>query len=91
MESKILSTLLNHYQDVFNEELGTFKGQKARIYVDPGAQLRFCEALPIPYTIRNKVEVEFRALDKQGILPVQFADWAPQLYVIWNDSYLQRF
>ena len=65
---------------MFKEELGKLKGHQARIYVDPGAQPRFCKARPVPYAMRSQVEAELQRLTEQGILqPVQFADWAPPI------------
>ena len=77
IQSKTLAQVLDCYQDVFKEELRKLKGHQARIYVDPGAQSRFCKARPVPYVMRSKVEAELQRLTEQGILqPVQFADWA---------------
>ena len=53
------------------------KGYEAKIYVDPGAQLKYGKARSVPYAMRGKVEEELECLVSEGIIePVQFADWA---------------
>ena len=73
----LLRSLLDKYAEVFREGLGELEGHEAKIYVDRGAQPKFCKARPIPYAMRSKVEEELAQLQKQGIItPIQFADWA---------------
>ncbi len=53
---------------------------EARIDVDLHVQPRYCKACPIPFTLRDKVEVELKHLQKEGIIEaVQTADWASLL------------
>ena len=57
--------------------LGTLQEYEAKIYVDPGAQPKYCKARSVPYAMRGKVEEELERLVSEGIIePVQFADWA---------------
>ena len=66
--------ILDRYQEVFKSELGTLKGYKAQISVDPNATPRFCKARPVPYAMHGKVDEELQCLEKEGIIePVQFA------------------
>ena len=72
-----LQTVLAHYSDVFQPELGMMKDFKAKIYVDPTVPPRFCKARSVPYAMRSLVEAELDKLVDQGILtPVKHADWA---------------
>ena len=58
MASPGLHDLLNKYDELFQERLGTFKDYEAKIEVDSGATLRFCKARTIPCTMQEKVEEE---------------------------------
>ena len=79
----LLQELLDRHQEVFNAELGTLKGYKAHISVDPNATPRFCKARPVPYALYGKVDEELQRLEKDGILePVQFADWAAPIVTV---------
>lgn len=72
-----LAIVLDKYPEVFREELGTLKGHKAKIYVDPDATPKYCKARPVPYAMQPKVEAELERLENEGIIkPVHFADWA---------------
>ena len=60
---------------MFEPGLGTMQGYEAMIYVDPGAQLKYCKAPSVPYAMRGKVEEELECLMSEGIIQsVQFAD-----------------
>lgn len=72
-----LDSLLDKYQDVFRDKLGTLKGHKAKIHVDPDATPKYCKARPAPYAMQPLVDAELECLEKTIILkPVHFADWA---------------
>ena len=46
-----VNTLLQRHTQVFKEELGTLKGYKAAIHVDPTAMPRFCKERTVPYAM----------------------------------------
>ena len=48
--------------------LGTLKGFKAKIYVDPDTPPRFNPALSVPYALRDKVEKELQRLQEEGYI-----------------------
>lgn len=77
VEHKKLVSVLDKHQALLEEGLGTLKGHKAKIIVQPGAQPPFCKARPVPYTLRGQVDEELESLEREGIItPVQFVDWA---------------
>ena len=84
----MLHEVLNSHREVFKEELGKLKGHEAKIYIDSGAQPRFCKARSVPYAIRSKVETELARLERDGVIkPIQFADWAaPIVPVLKGDK-----
>ena len=86
--NNMLDEVLDRHSEVFREELGTLKGFKAKIHVDPSVTPRFCKARPVPYAMRELVEKELDHLTQQGVLePVQFADWAaPIVPVLKSDK-----
>ena len=72
-----LQAILERHSEVFEGGLGTMKGFKAKIFVDPDATPRFTKARSVPYAFRDKVEAELDRLVTVGILePVEHADWA---------------
>ena len=73
-----LEGLIDNYSEVFEEELGTFKGPKVKIHVDPEARLKFLKARPVPYAMTGKIEVELKSLQDEGTTePVQSAQDIP--------------
>ena len=50
--------VLKRHSHVFTESLGTLRGYKAQLYLDPQAKPRYCKARPIPYFMRTVVEQE---------------------------------
>ncbi len=56
------------------------------------SQPRFCHARPVPYALREKVEVELKRLQEEGILePVKVADWvSPIVPVLKSDKSSMR-
>ena len=53
--------------------MGTLKGTIARIHMDPNAQLKFCKARSVAYSLQAKVEKELDRLQNHGVIqPVKF-------------------
>ena len=78
-----LQDLLEKHDDVFQEGLGTFQGQKASIQVDPNAKPRYCKARTLPYSLRPKVEEELERQVSEGILePVAQTEWATLIVAV---------
>ena len=73
---------------MFRDELGTLKGVKLRLCVDPEATPRFFKPRSVPYAISGKVEKELERLEKLGIIePIQFSRWAaPIVPVLKQDE-----
>ncbi len=78
--SSELQALLSKYEDVFRDELGIFKGRKARIEIDAGATPRSCKAIGL---CRQKVEEEVERLVAEGTLEqVTNSKWATPLVAV---------
>ena len=72
-----LQPLLQPFESIFKEELGTYTGDKARIHIDLSVTLKFCKAQPLPYAMREMVEKELQRFETLGIIkPVKSSKWA---------------
>ena len=78
-----LGGLIDKYSEVFEEGLGTFKGSKVKIHVDPEVRPKFLKPRPVPYAMTGKIEVELKRLQHEGTIePVQFSEWAAPIVPI---------
>ena len=72
-----LNKLLEEFAEIFGPELGLLKGEKANIYLNENAVTKFCKARPVPYALKQKVEMELERMINLGILePMEVSDWA---------------
>ena len=72
-----LSQVLELYNQVFKDKLGTLKGKKVKIHVDANAKPKFCKARSVLYALKDKIEHELVRLINEGILsPIEFGEWA---------------
>ena len=79
----MLHKILQRFDSVFQDGLGTFQGPKATISIEPGAQPRFSKARLVPYALREKVDIELKRLvDEETLEPVQFAEWASPIVAV---------
>ena len=60
--------LLQPFESIFKEELGTYKGDKAKIHIDSTVPPKFCKARPLLYATRELVENELQRLETLGII-----------------------
>ena len=86
--SDSLQMLFDRHSKIFEKGLGTLKGFKATIHVDPNARPRFCRSRVVPYALREKVSAELDRLVQEGTLePMDIADWAaPIVPVLKSDK-----
>ena len=63
-----LQAVLRQNEDIFKEELGTWRGPPANIYVKEGVAPKFYKPRPVPYAMRKTVEMELERLTNQGII-----------------------
>ena len=76
MQHKV-DQLLQKYESVFSEGVGTLKGHKADLKVEENCQPSFHKPRQVPYALRPKVEAELTRLEKDGILSkVEYSEWA---------------
>uniref|UniRef100_H2ZYX7 Peptidase A2 domain-containing protein n=1 Tax=Latimeria chalumnae TaxID=7897 RepID=H2ZYX7_LATCH len=71
------SEIAGQFASVFQEEMGTLRGIKAKIYVDSQVPPMFFKARVMPFALKMRVEGEPERLQEEGVIsPVQFSDWA---------------
>ena len=81
------SNLTKKFPEVFQDGLGTLKGAKAKIHVDPDAKPSYWKARPVPYLLKEKIEVELERLVEAGILqPVQYSEWAAPIVPVVKEN-----
>ena len=74
MQHKV-DQLLQKYESVFSEGVGTLKGHKADLKVEEGSQPSFHKPRQVPYALSP--EVELTRLEEDGILSkVEYSEWA---------------
>ena len=61
-----LQQLLQPFEAVFKEELGTFTGDKVTIHLDLSVVPKFCKARPLPYSMKEMVEKRVTKIGKLG-------------------------
>jgi hypothetical protein len=66
-EPNHLTLLLNKYEDVFRDELGTMKDVEVHIELKEGVKPRFFRARPVPYALKHGIEESLERLLEQGI------------------------
>ena len=69
--------ILQQYDDVFKDELGTLKDFHATLKLRAGVQPVFCKPRPVPFALKESLGRELDRLERAGILErVTSSDWA---------------
>ena len=75
-----IRAILQEFSAMFDPSLGTYSGPPVHLDVDETASPKFCKARPVPFALRDKVDVEIDRLVKEGIYkPVPYSRWATPL------------
>ncbi|KAK6959479.1 monoacylglycerol lipase abhd6 [Biomphalaria glabrata] len=82
-----INCLIKEFDEVFSEGIGTVRNMQATIAIKDDAKPKFCNARPIPYAIKAKVEKELNKLENEGILSkVNYSNWATPIVPIMKPS-----
>lgn len=74
-ESLSVTKLLEKHITLFSDKLGALQGPTAQLFINPQARPRYFKARPVPYCLKEKVEMELSRLQELHIIaPVQHAD-----------------
>ncbi|XP_058810507.1 uncharacterized protein K02A2.6-like [Phymastichus coffea] len=69
--------IVKEFGNVFNDELGTYNKRTFKLELKPNAVPKFCKPHPVPYALREKVEMEIDRLIKSGVAEkVESSEWA---------------
>ena len=72
-----LEEILADHSSLFKDELGTIKGTRAKLHINPDARLRFFRPCSVPYALRTRVDQVLEKLQTERIIePVDFSEWA---------------
>lgn len=78
-----LSTLLQEYDEIFTDELGTIKPFKAKLSIGSSATPKFHCPRSVPYAMKAAVEKELDSLEKAGVLEkVNHSEWAAPIVAV---------
>ena len=72
--------ILEKYETIFQEKLGTIKGVSARLELKSDARPKFYKARAVPYALKEAIENDLNRLAGLGIIEkVNISDWATPL------------
>ncbi|KAL5475498.1 hypothetical protein EMCRGX_G025319 [Ephydatia muelleri] len=78
-----IKVLLRKHPGLFREELGRMSNIAARLMVKEDTSPVFLKARPVPYSLRQKVEMELERMVSTGALsPVSWSEWAAPIVVV---------
>uniref|UniRef100_A0A2C9LSG8 Reverse transcriptase domain-containing protein n=1 Tax=Biomphalaria glabrata TaxID=6526 RepID=A0A2C9LSG8_BIOGL len=81
-----INCLIKEFQ-VFSEEIVTVRNMQANLAIKDDDKPKFCNARPVPYAIKAKVEKELNKLENEGILSkVNYSDWVKPIVPIMKPS-----
>ncbi|KAL1244397.1 Uncharacterized protein TSPI_09080 [Trichinella spiralis] len=83
--------ILQEYQELFKEELGTYPGPAVIVETDTTGVTKFLKCRPVPFALREKVNAALDDLIRQGILkPTQYSRWATQIVPVQKKNEERR-
>ena len=65
--NKQLECLKERHGEIIKPELGTVKGETAKMQLKDNAKSVFQKARPVPYALRLAVEEELKRLESEGV------------------------
>ncbi|XP_039618075.1 uncharacterized protein K02A2.6-like [Polypterus senegalus] len=83
LEPLSLKEVLVKHKKIFEVGLGTIKNFKAQIKMKPDISPKFHKARPVPYSLKQAVELEQDRLEKAGIISkIESSNWAAPIVVV---------
>ena len=72
---------------LLEEGLETLQGTKAKIHVEPTATPIFHEARPVPYALREEIELDVERIERAGTIePVHYSEWATPIVPVMKSD-----
>ena len=80
-----LDIILAKHKQVFNEELGTTKGTKAKLCLKLGSSPTFFKPRPVPHALKGAIAQELDHMESMGILEkVQYSEFSSPIVPVVN-------
>ena len=78
-----IAVLQSRYNEVFSETLGTITPYEAKLNVVPGANPKFFKPHPVPYALKQCVNMELDRLESEGVIEkLTYSEWATPLVTV---------
>ena len=78
---------MEEFANVFNEDLGKFKGTPISLNLDPSVPPVQLKARSVPFTSKSKIEKELRRLLELNVLEhVESSDWMTSIVPILKSN-----
>ena len=78
---------MQKHAQLLEEGLETLQGTKAKIHVEPTATPIFHEARPVPYALREEIELDVERIERAGTIePVQYSEWATPIVPVMKSD-----
>ena len=72
-----VENLVEKYEDVFKDTLGTMCHYQAKLHLKPDARPKFWRSRQVPFTLKEGIEKELNRLQEAKIIePVSYSEWA---------------
>ena len=69
--------MLAQHTEVFNDELGTLKDVKAKLYIKQGSSPKFFKPRSVPHALKEGIEKDLDRLENMGVMEkVRYSEWA---------------
>ena len=82
-DTERLEPLLERYQGLFKDELGTASVHKAKLYVRPDAKPKFFKPRPVPFATKDAIGRALDQLEAEGIVEkVAHSEWAAPIVAV---------
>ena len=83
-----LDNVLIKHKSVFDDELGTMQGTKAKLFVKSDSKPTFFKPRPVPHALKGAIEQELDRLESMGVIEkVRYSEWAaPIVPVVKPDN-----
>ena len=78
-----LEALFEKYSSIFSKKLGTMKNYTATLELEQSARPKFYRPRPVPFAIKDSIELELDSLEAAGILKkVTHSKWASPIVAV---------
>lgn len=73
---QLKNNLINEFLEVFSDKLGHYRGEAVKLVLKKEAMPKYIKSIPIPFSLKNKVEKELQRLtDEKVLIPVNSSEW----------------